>query len=55
MDNTFADITGWPYQLKQGGGGGKRRGLGPRNDVLTTFKAITLRDAQRIIAAFFPQ
>ena len=36
-----------------GGGGGKRRGLGPRNDVLTTCKAITLRDGQRIIAAFF--
>ena len=36
-------------------GGGKRRGLGPRNDVLTTCKAITLRDGQRIIAAFFPQ
>ena len=38
-----------------GGGGGKRRGLGLRNDVLTTCKAITLRDGQRIIAAFlFP-
>ena len=38
-----------------GGGGGKRRGLGPRNDVLTTCKAVTLRDGQRIIAVFFPQ
>ena len=37
-----------------GGGGGERRGLGPRNDVLTTCKAITLRDGQRIIAACFP-
>ena len=37
------------------GGGGKRRGLGPRNDVLTTCKAVTLRDGQRIIAAFFSQ
>ena len=35
--------------------GGKRRGLGPRNDVLTTCEAITLRDGQRIIAAFFRQ
>ena len=40
---------------RRGGGGGKRRGLGPRNDVLTTCKAITLRDGQRIIVAFFPQ
>ena len=31
-------------------GGGKRRGLGPRNDVLTTCKAVTLRGGQRIIA-----
>ena len=38
-----------------GGGGGGRRGLGPRNDVLTTCKAVTLRDGQRIIAAFFSQ
>ena len=36
------------------GGGGKRRGLGPRNDVLTTCKAVTPRGGQRIIAAFFP-
>ena len=37
-----------------GGAGGERRGLGPRprNDVLTTCKAIILRDGQRIIAAF---
>ena len=35
-----------------GVGGGKRRGLGPRNDVLTTCKAIILRDGQQIIAAF---
>ena len=32
--------------------GGKRRGLGPRNDVLTTCKAVTLRGGQRIIALF---
>ena len=37
----------------QGGGGGKRRGLGPRNDVLTTCKAVTLSDGQRIIAVFY--
>ena len=36
------------------GEGGKRRGLGPRNDVLTTCKAVTPRGDQRIIAAFFP-
>ena len=37
------------------GGGGKRRGLGPRNDVLTTCKAVfTPRGGQRIIAVFFP-
>ena len=32
--------TGW-------GGGGKRRGLGPRNDVLTTCKAVNPRASQR--------
>ena len=39
-----------------GGGakGGKRRGLGPRNDVLTTCKAVTQRGGQRIITVFFP-
>ena len=40
--------------MKQGGGG-KRRGLGPRNDVLTTCKAVTQRGGQRIITVFFPQ
>ena len=30
-------------------------GLGPRNDVLTSWKAVTLRGGQRIIAVFFPQ
>ena len=34
---------------------GKKRGLGPRNDVLTTCKAITQLGGQRIIAVFFPQ
>ena len=36
------------------GGGGieKRRGLGPRNDVLTTCKAVTLRGGQRVIDVF---
>ena len=36
-------------------GGGKRRGLGPRGDVLTTCKAVTPRGDQRIIAVLFPQ
>ena len=40
---------------KTGEGGEKRRGLGPRNDVLITCKAVTLRGGQCIIAAFFPQ
>ena len=35
--------------------GGKRRGLGPRNDVLTSCKAVTLRGGQWVIAVFFPQ
>ena len=35
-----------------GGRGGKGRGLGPRNDVLTTCKAVILRCSQRIIALF---
>ena len=39
----------------QRGGGGKRRGLGPRNDVLTTCKAVTPRGGQRKIAVLFPQ
>ena len=37
-----------------GGGEGKRRGLGPRNDVLTICKVVTPRGGQRIIAVFFP-
>ena len=38
------------------GGGNleKRRGLGPRNDVLTTCKEVSLRGDQRIMAVFFP-
>ena len=42
-------------QVKGGGGGGKRRGLGPRNDVFTTCKAVTLRGRLRIIAVYFSQ
>ena len=41
--------------LGQGGGGGegeKRPGLEPRNDFLTTCKAVTLCGGQRIIAVF---
>ena len=36
-----------------GWGEGKRRGLGPRNDVLTTCKAVTQRGGQRIITENF--
>ena len=36
-------------------GGGERRGLGPRIDVLTTCKAVTQSGGQRIITVFFPQ
>ena len=32
-----------------------RRGLGPRNDVLTTCKAFTLRGGQRICPVYFSQ
>ena len=32
--------------------GEKRRGLGPRNDVLTTCKAVTLLGGQRVISVF---
>ena len=31
---------------------GKRRGLGPTNDALTTCKAVTLRGGQRVIGVF---
>ena len=37
------------------GGGGGGQGLAPRNDVITTCKAVTLRGGQRKIAVFFPQ
>ena len=47
--------SSWFLYSTQAGGGGKRRGLGPRNDVLTTCKAVTLRGGQRIIAVFFSQ
>ena len=35
-----------------GGGAGKRRGLGPRNDVLITCKEVTQGGGQRIITVF---
>ena len=38
---------------QEGGAGGE--GAGPRNDVVTTCKAVTRRGGQRIIAVFFPQ
>ena len=41
------------FETREPGGG--RRGLGPRNDVLTTCKAVTQRGGQQIITVFFPQ
>ena len=38
------------YSVKTSGG--ERQGRGPRNDVLTTCKAVTLRGGQRVIDAF---
>ena len=41
------------WRGRRGGGGvGKRRDLGPRIDVLTTCKAVTLRGGQRVIGVF---
>ena len=37
---------------RKGWGEGKKRGLGPRNDVLTTCKAVTLHGGQRVIGVF---
>ena len=34
------------------GGGGKRQGLGPRNNVLTTCKSVTLCGGQQVIGVF---
>ena len=42
------------FSQKRGAEGG-RRGLGPRNDGLTTCKAVTLRGGHLIVAVFFPQ
>ena len=42
-------VSGWEM------GGGERQGLGLRNNVLTTCKAVTLCGGQRIIPVFFPQ
>ena len=39
-------------QSPQPGAGGERRSLGLRNNVLTTCKAVPLREGQRIIALF---
>ena len=47
----FATLRNVPNR----GGGGGRRGLGPRNDVLTTCQGVTQRGGQRIITVFFPQ
>lgn len=40
---------------RAGTGGGGRRGMGLRNDILITCKAVTSRVGQRIIVACFPQ
>ena len=46
--NIFYKRSSFLLCLPQGGwGGGKRRGLGPRNDVLTTCKAVNPRASQR--------
>ena len=37
----------------KGGGGCERRGLGSRNDFITTCKAVTLCGGHRILAIFF--
>ena len=55
MDVLMEVFAPQKIQREQLGGGGKKRGLGPRNDVLTTCKAVTLHGGQRIIAVFFPQ
>ena len=38
--------------MGEGGGERGRRGLGSRNDVLTTCKAVTLLGGQRVIGVF---
>ena len=46
---TLGSTNGFEMWNPEGRGGGKRRGLGPRNDVLTSCKAVTQRGGQRII------
>ena len=43
------------YRAGRRGGGEERRGMGPRDDVFITCKAVTLRGGQRTITVFFPQ
>ena len=50
----FATRQRFPARWSWGAGVGKRRGLGPKNDVLTICKADTLRFGQRIIQVSFP-
>ena len=45
----------YPLRLTMHASSLERPGLGPRKDVLTTFKAVTQRGGQRIITVFFPQ
>ena len=44
---TLGSTNGFEMWNPEGRGGGKRRGLGPRNDVLPTCKAVTQRGGQR--------
>ena len=43
------------FIIHPGGRRWGRRDLGPRNDVLTTCKAVTLCGGQQIIVVFFPK
>ena len=54
MDQGFdVIISATIFARQKSAGGGKIRGLGPRNDVLTTCKAVTQRGGQRIITVYF--
>ena len=44
----------WPSAKATGRGGGKKKGLGPRNDVLTTFKALILVSGVFVLTHSWP-
>ena len=50
----FAVVRSVGWGGGRGGGGWERRGLAPRNDFITTCKAVTLCGGHRILAIFFP-